>query len=144
YLANLYTNYVAAVEAGKIDQKGLASFKNRLASFYKNYNAELDAKVTAKLLALYANKTAPQFLPTGFDKYKNDVQNIQTVEEISKNSIITGRSNINGASLAQDIDKAFSNQDELVKTLKKDPVYLLFQNLRETYMKTADPQYTDL
>lgn len=144
YLANLYSNYVAAVEAGKIDQKGLASFKNRLASFYKNYNAELDAKVTAKLLALYANKTAPQFLPTGFDKYKNDVQNIQTVEEISKNSIITGRSNINGASLAQDIDKAFSNQDELVKTLKKDPVYLLFQNLRETYMKTADPQYTDL
>ncbi|WP_299177943.1 S46 family peptidase, partial [uncultured Chryseobacterium sp.] len=102
YLANLYSNYVAAVEAGKIDQKGLASFKNRLASFYKNYNAELDAKVTAKLLALYANKTAPQFLPTGFDKYKNDVQNIQTVEEISKNSIITGRSNINGASLAQD------------------------------------------
>ncbi len=144
YLANLYSNYVAAVEAGKIDQKGLASFKNRLASFYKNYNAELDAKVTAKLLALYANKTTPQFLPAGFDKYKNDAQNIQTVEEISKNSIITGRSNINGASLAQDIDKAFSNQDELVKTLKKDPVYLLFQNLRETYMKTADPQYTEL
>lgn len=144
YLANLYTNYVAAVEAGKIDQKGLASFKNRLASFYKDYNAELDAKVTAKLLALYANKTTPQFLPAGFDKYKNDAQNIQTVEEISKNSIITGRSDINGASLAQDIDKAFSNQDELVKTLKKDPVYLLFQNLRETYMKTADPQYIEL
>ncbi|GAB0155223.1 S46 family peptidase [Chryseobacterium sp. Alg-005] len=143
-LANLYSNYIAAVEAGRMDEKSLASFKNRLSSFYKDYSAELDAKVTAKLLALYANKTAPQFLPAGFDKYKNEAQNIQSIEEISKNSIITGRSEVNGASLAQDIDKAFSNQDKLIKTLKKDPVFQLFTNLKETYMKTADPQYTSL
>lgn len=143
-LANLYSNYIAAVEAGRMDEKSLASFKNRLSSFYKDYSAELDAKVTAKLLALYANKTTPQFLPAGFEKYKNEAQNIQSIEEISKNSIITGRSEVNGASLAQDIDKAFSNQDKLIKTLKKDPVYLLFTNLKETYMKAADPQYTSL
>ncbi|RKS97424.1 S46 family peptidase [Chryseobacterium defluvii] len=143
-LANLYSNYIAAVEAGRMDEKSLASFKNRLSSFYKDYSAELDAKVTAKLLALYASKTTPQFLPAGFEKYKNEAQNIQSIEEISKNSIITGRSEVNGASLAQDIDKAFSNQDKLIKTLKKDPVYLLFTNLKETYMKAADPQYTSL
>lgn len=143
-LANLYSNYITAVEAGRMDEKGTTALKNRLTSFYKDYSPELDAKVTAKLLALYANKTAPQFLPAGFDKYKNEAQNIQTIEEISKNSIITGRTAVNGASLSSDIDKAFSNQDKLIKTLKKDPVYQLFTNIRETYMKTADPQFTSI
>lgn len=143
-LANLYSNYIAAVEAGRMDEKGLSSFKNRLTSFYKNYSAELDAKVTAKLLALYANKTAPQFLPAGFEKYKNEAQNIETIENMSKNSVITGRSEVNGASLSENIDKAFSNQDKLIKTIKKDPVFQLFSNMKETYLKTADTQYNSL
>ncbi|WBV60089.1 S46 family peptidase [Chryseobacterium camelliae] len=143
-LANLYYNYVTSVEAGRMDEKATTSFKNRLTSFYKDYSAELDAKVTAKLLALYANKTAPQFLPAGFDKYKNEAQNIQSIEEASKNSIITGRADVNGASVTKDIEKAFSNQDKLIKTLKKDPVYQLYVTLRETYMKTTDPQFTSL
>ncbi|KUJ49957.1 S46 family peptidase [Chryseobacterium sp. JAH] len=143
-LANLYSNYITSLEAGRMDEKGTAAFKNRLTSFYKDYSAELDAKVTAKLLALYANKTAPQFLPAGFEKYKNEAQNITTIEDISKNSVITGRSAVNGASLSTDIDKAFSNQDKLIKTIKKDPVYQLFMNVKDTYMKTADPQFNAL
>lgn len=143
-LANLYSNYITSLEAGRMDEKGTTAFKNRLTSFYKDYSAELDAKVTAKLLALYANKTAPQFLPAGFDKYKNEAQNITEIEEISKNSVITGRSEVNGASLSGDIEKAFSNQDKLIKTIKKDPVYQLFMSLKETYLKTADPQFASL
>ncbi|MCW3170572.1 S46 family peptidase [Chryseobacterium sp. 09-1422] len=143
-LANLFSNYITAVEAGRMDEKGTAAFKSRLTSFYKDYSAELDAKVTAKLLALYANKTAPQFLPVGFDKYKNEAQNITAIEEISKNSVISGRSAVNGASLNVDIDKAFSNQDKLIKTIKKDPVYQLFMSMKDTYMKNADPQFTSL
>lgn len=143
-LANLYSNYITTVEAGRMDEKGINAFKNRLSSFYKNYSAELDAKVTAKLLALYANKTAPQFLPAGFEKYKNEAQNIETLENISKNSVITGRSDVNGASLSENIDKAFSNPDKLIKTIKKDPVYQLFMSMKETYMKTADQQYNAL
>lgn len=143
-LANLYSNYITSLEAGRMDEKGTTAFKNRLTSFYKDYSAELDAKVTAKLLALYANKTAPQFLPAGFEKYKNEAQNIAEIEEISKNSVITGRSEVNGASLSGDIEKAFSNQDKLIKTIKKDPVYQLLMSLKETYLKTADPQFASL
>jgi len=143
-LANMFSNHIIAVEAGKMDEKGLTAFKKKLTSFYKDYSAELDAKVTAKLLALYANKTAPQFLPAGFDKYKNEIQNITSFEEMSKNSVITGRSQVNGAALNGDIEKAFSNQDKLIKTIKKDPVYQLFMSIKDTYMKTADPQFTDL
>ncbi|PJJ62937.1 S46 family peptidase [Chryseobacterium geocarposphaerae] len=143
-LASLYYNYVTSVEAGRMDEKATTTFKNKLTSFYKDYSAELDAKVTAKLLALYANKTAPQFLPAGFDKYKNEAQNIQSIEEASKNSVITGRTEVNGASTSKDIEKAFSNQDKLIKTLRKDPIYQIYVTLRETYMKTADPQFTSL
>lgn len=143
-LASDYYNYITSVEAGRMDEKELTKLKTKLAAFYKDYSAELDAKVTAKLLALYANKTAPQFLPAGFDKYKNETQNIQTLEEISKNSIITGRTAINGTTLNTDIEKAFSNPDKLIKTLKKDPVYQLYILVRDTYMKNADPQFTAL
>lgn len=143
-LANMYSNYITSVEAGRMDEKGTTAFKNKLTSFYKDYSAELDSKVTAKLLALYANKTDAQFLPAGFDKYKNEAQNITGFEELSKNSIITGRSQVNGATLNGDIEKAFSNQDKLIKTIKKDAVYQLFMSIKDTYMKTADPQFTSL
>lgn len=143
-LANLYSNYITSLEAGKMDEKGTTAFKTKLTSFYKDYSAELDSKVTAKLLALYANKTEAQFLPAGFDKYKNEAQNITSFEELSKNSVITGRSQVNGATLNSDIEKAFSNQDKLIKTIKKDAVYQLFISIKDTYMKTADPQLTGL
>ncbi|MCD0457333.1 S46 family peptidase [Chryseobacterium sp. LC2016-27] len=143
-LANMYSNYITSVEAGRMDEKGITAFKNKLTSFYKDYSAELDSKVTAKLLALYANKTDAQFLPAGFDKYKNEAQNITNFEELSKNSVITGRSQVNGAALNGDIEKAFSNQDKLIKTIKKDAVYQLFMSIKDTYMKTADPQFTSL
>ncbi len=118
-LAGDYYDFVTAVEAGRMDEKELAKLKTKLTSFYKDYSAELDAKVTAKLLALYVNKTAPQFLPAGFAKYKDEAANMSVVEDMSKNSIITGRTAVNGAALNTDIDKAFSNQDKLIKTLKK-------------------------
>lgn len=143
-LASDYYTYISSVESGRMDEKELTKLKTKLTSFYKDYSPELDAKVTAKLLALYANKTAPQFLPAGFDKYKNEAQNIPAIEEISKNSIITGRTAVNGANLSTDIEKAFSNQDKLIKNLKKDPVYQLYVSIRDTYMKTADPQFTSL
>ncbi len=143
-LAGDYFDYIASVEAGRMDEKELSKLKSKLTSFYKDYSADLDARVTAKLLALYANKTAPQFLPAGFNKYKDENQNMPVIEEMSKNSIITGRAQVNGAALNADIDKAFSNPDKLIKTLKKDPVFQLYVTMREMYMKTADPQYTTL
>lgn len=143
-LANLYSNFVTSVEAGRMDEKGIAAFKKRLTSFYKDYSPELDAKVTAKLIALYANKTEAKFLPSGFEKYKNDAQNIVNVEEMSKNSIVTGRTAVNGALLSTDVEKAFSNQDKLIKTLKKDPIYQLLITMKEAYNKNTDPQFTSL
>lgn len=141
-LANFYYNFVKAVESGKMDAKTADNFKARLAAIYKDYDAVLDAKVTAKLLALYANKTPKQFLPAGFEQYKDENQNLKTIEELSKNSVITGRGTLNGATTYSDINKVFADQNALVQNLKKDPLMKLFSTLREHYIATTDAKVT--
>lgn len=142
-LANNYYNFINAVESGKMDAKTLESFKNRMNSFYKDYDGELDAKVTAKVLALYANRVPPQYLPAGFEKFKDVNQNLKTVEEWSKNSVITGRGSLNGATAYSDLNKVFADQKALVQNLKKDPLMQLFTSMREAYMKNTDPKYNE-
>ena len=142
-LANNYYNFINAVESGKMDAKTLESFKNRMDSFYKDYDGELDAKVTAKVLALYANRVPAQYLPAGFEKFKDVNQNLKTVEEWSKNSVITGRGTLNGATTYSDLNKVFADQKALVQNLKKDPLMQLFTSMREAYVKNTDPKYNE-
>lgn len=142
-LANNYYNFVKAVESGKMDAKTADNFKARLSGIYKDYDAVLDAKVTAKLLALYANKTPKQFLPEGFEQYKDENQNLKTIEELSKNSVITGRGALNGATTYSDINKVFSDQNVLVQNLKNDPLMKLLTAFREQYMASTDGKVTE-
>ena len=69
-------------------------------------------------MALYANKTAPEFLPEGFTQFKDVNQNLQVLENWSRNSVISGRNSVNGATVYSNIDQVFSNLPELVKTLE--------------------------
>ncbi|ACU07038.1 hypothetical protein FIC_00583 [Flavobacteriaceae bacterium 3519-10] len=143
-LANLYLNFMQSFEAGKADEKSQTAFKNRLAAFYKDYDAELDAKVTAKLLALYAAKTPQQFLPANFSQFNDETKNLATLENWSANSVITGRKAFNGATAAADIQKVFANPAELIKTLKTDPIIQLASSMRETYLTTTETRFASL
>ncbi len=143
-LANQYLNFIYSYEAGKADEKATTALKNRLSSFYKDYDGALDAKVTAKLLALYADKTPQQFLPANFEQFKDENANLNTVEEWSKNSIVSGRKAFNGATAAADINKVFANQAELVKALKADPFVQLASSMRESYVSTTEGKYSEL
>lgn len=141
-LASLFGSYVEAVENGTSSQKSLDNLKSRLSEIYKDYESGLDAKVTAKVLALYANKTPQQFLPSGFDNYKDAGQNTVTVENWAKNSVITGGGTVNGATVYTDINKVFADQNTLVKALKNDPLVQLYANLKNTYVKTTQDKVT--
>ena len=142
-LANNFFNFANAVESGKMDAKSLENFKNRLKEIYKNYDPELDAKVTAKVLALYANRVQPEYLPAGFEQYKDVNRNLQTIEELSKNSVLTGRGSLNGATMYSGIDKVFSDQNALVQNLKNDPLMKLFTSIRESYLNKTDGKYAE-
>ncbi|MGZ5285240.1 MAG: S46 family peptidase, partial [Kaistella sp.] len=142
-LANNYFSFANAVESGKMDAKSLESFKTRLTEIYKNYDPELDAKVTAKVLALYANRVQPQFLPAGFEQYKDVNRNLQTIEELSKNSVMTGRGTLNGATMYSGIDKVFADPNALVQNLKSDPLMKLFMAMRESYLTKTDGKFAE-
>ena len=142
--ASIYTNFIESYEAGKIDAKALNNLKNRLKGMYKNYDGELDAKVTAKVLSLYANKSATQFLPTTLVPFKDVNASIATIENYSKNSIITGRGNLNGATVYTNIDQVFADPAALINNLKKDPIMQLFACMKASYVTTTESQVNAL
>ncbi len=142
-LAGLLNNYIQSYEAGKMDAKNVEALKSRLAEIYKDYDAELDAKVTAKILALYANKTPSNFLPKDFDQLKNETKNLGMMDNVSKISMITGRSR-DANNLAQNTDKLFADQKTLVANLKKDPLIQMYSAFRNSYLETTDKQVTTL
>ena len=131
-------------EAGKINDQTLAAFKNRLSGTYQNYNGELDAKVTAQLLALYAEKTPEKFLPANFSQLKDANKNLATVENWSKKSVVTGRGTFNGATAVTDIDKVFANPAQLIKNLKSDPIIQWASAMKDSYMNTSEGKYSEL
>ncbi|MBF6611378.1 MAG: S46 family peptidase [Chryseobacterium sp.] len=141
-LASNYLSFITAVENGKMDTKTADAFRDRLSGFYKDYDGELDAKVTAKVLALYAKKTPETFLPAGFkNEYSDENKNLYTIENWSKNSVISGRGTMNGATVYNDINKVFADRNALVQNLKNDPLLKLFASLRDAYMKNSNDQY---
>ena len=143
-LGSLFGSYVEAVENGTSSQKSLDQLKSRLSEIYKDYESGLDAKVTAKVIALYANKTPQQFLPAGFENYKDVNQNISTIENWAKNSVVMGSGKVNGATVYSDINKVFADQNALVQALKKDPIVQLYASIKGTYVKTTHEKVTSL
>ena len=143
-LGSLFGSYVEAAENGTSSQKSLDQLKSRLSEIYKDYESGLDAKVTAKVVALYANKTPQQFLPAGFENYKDVNQNISTIENWAKNSVVMGSGKVNGATVYSDINKVFADQNALVQALKKDPVVQLYASIKGTYVKTTHEKVTSL
>lgn len=142
-LANNYYNYLQAVESGKADAKYVQSLKDRLSGIYKDYDGTLDAKVLAKLLALYVKKTPKEFLPIGFKEFGDENSNLKQFEEWSKNSIITGRKTMNGATVYTDINKVFADEKALKKELNSDPLMGALVAFKEEYLSKTDAKYTE-
>ncbi|WP_226064347.1 S46 family peptidase [Kaistella polysaccharea] len=143
-LANHYINFMQSYEAGKMNDQAITAFKNRLSNIYKDYSGELDAKVTAELLALYVAKTPEKFLPNNFSQLKDVNRNIEIVEGWSKNSVVTGRGSLNGATTISDINKVFENPQELIKNLKNDPIIQWASALRNSYTTTTEGKYAEI
>jgi hypothetical protein len=127
-----------------MNDQTLTAFKNRLSNIYQNYDGELDAKVTAQLLALYAEKTPEKFLPANFNQLKDVNKNIEMVEGWSKNSVVTGRASFNGATTTTNIDKVFANPAELIKNLKNDPIIKWSSAMKDAYMTSTEGKYVEL
>ena len=143
-LANIFLNHIERVQAGKADAKYLQALKEHLKTFYKDYDGELDAKVTAKLLSLYAKRVPAQFLPAELKSSENEALSEKKIEQASQTSLITGRGKLGGMSFPADLDKLFADESKLVQHLKNDSFVQLFSKIRNAYNSEVYPKYTSL
>ncbi len=143
-LAGFFVNLLATEAAGKLDAATLNRFESRLASIYKNYDPKLDAKVTAGVLALYAEKTDPKFLPEGFGAFKDANKNLATMESFSQASVVSGRKAVNGKTLAEDPKAVLSNMPQLKAALASDPMMKIYASLQSSYASTTQEPYAKI
>lgn len=144
YLARMFHTYVEGLNSGKISNEETKNFQNNLAETLKDYDAELDAQVTARLLHLYATKSEPRFLPQSLKAYQNLDFAIAEVEKLSSQSLITGRGQHNGKTIHLNLEEILSNPKDLALYLKKDPLLQLYSDLRQAYIQTTDTEFTRL
>lgn len=140
-LANTYLNFISDYENGKFTPKDSENLKNRLEGIYKDYDAALDAKVAARLIALYVQKSKPEFLPAVMKRFEDANKNESVLEQFSANSIITGRKKIGNLSTAENIGELLKNPAQLVAALKKDELLTHFSHFRAQYLSSTDGQY---
>jgi len=141
YLANLYINFVEKYESGKADEIYISNLKNRLSAIYKDYDKNLDAAVSAKILSIYVNKMPQDFLPDNFLIYKDENFNFYEIEKFWKKSIITGNKKFAKTTVNENINEIFSNPKKLVKTLKSDPIFSIVEKIRSTYFEKVSKTY---
>ena len=141
-LANYYINFVEAKEANKMSPDLQERYANVLSDFYKNFDGELDAKVTAKVLALYQQQNNAAFLPANFSQYADANKNLSTFENLSKNSIISGRGNLNGKTAYTDLN-GILNDPNFITEIKKDPFYILANDMKSAYLSKVDGKFIE-
>ncbi|PKP20508.1 MAG: serine protease [Bacteroidetes bacterium HGW-Bacteroidetes-20] len=119
-------------------EKALENLPARFDKFFKDFNVDVDKKVTAALFEYYYNETTPDQRPEFFnklvEKYKMDFTKM--TEDMYKKSILHNQEALN---------KFVKNPN--AKVLDKDPMYQCFDKLYDFYFEKMDPtdeQYTAL
>lgn len=119
-----FANSVLLSPPGKPEEKA-AFVKDRLIDAYKDYEPNLDRKVTARLLALYAEKVPSEFRPAIYQtidkKFKGDY--VKYADWVFKNTKFTSLDNI--ITLVKEDKK---------KDIDKDPVIELAKSVNECLM----------
>ncbi len=141
-LANYFINIISLKEAGKFDAAAQQRSVDYLSGFYKDYDGALDAKVAAKVVALYQLKNNPSLLPPGFNQFSDAKKNEEIFEDWSKNSVISGRGKLNGKTTYTDLN-GILNDPNFVTEIKKDPFYKLAADLKNAYTTNTDGKFSE-
>jgi len=137
-VALVLNNLIEAAEDPAAIKENVEEYKNRLISYlenlYRNYDADLDEEVSLALIDVYKKEVPTAFLPEN---------KIEINTETFKNSIITGKKDIQGINLLDDVAKAFENTDVLISTLKEDPLIREIGKIRQAYEEKVSPVYLE-
>jgi hypothetical protein len=108
--------------------------KTRAAKFYKTFNPALEKEMLQKMLEIYAENVAPEYIPDCYrtieKKFKGDYK--KYVDHIFDKSIFASEANL----------LAFLNNPKK-KTIQKDPAYVVANSFISSYMIARLSQMTD-
>ncbi|MBK6978982.1 MAG: S46 family peptidase [Cytophagaceae bacterium] len=127
-VANFYAAAIDLADASKLDANNSKRVANALKAFYKDYDAALDLKLSAKLLTMYSKKVSADLLPEEL-KILSDEQ--KCYEWLQKNSSFLSNSDfVNSLK-----DETFSKEN--VASMKSNPVVVLFRNMKSLYTEKS-------
>lgn len=114
-----------------------ASLKTRLINYlnglYKDYDADLDQEVSLALIDLYKKNVPSEFLPES---------PIQINATTFANSIISGKKEINGVKLTENVEQALADDAAFIAALENDPLMKQITAIEKAYEEKVSPKYT--
>lgn len=130
---------VLLLNLSEVDTQRFESAKNqtksRISDIYKNYDAELDGKASAKLLSMYSSQVETKFQASGFENYKelNNAQNI--VNSLWEKSMLTDNKNTLINLLSE------SDNQKIKDQINNDPIVNFVRPYLKVYRTDIQPNY---
>ncbi|MDR3272857.1 MAG: S46 family peptidase [Flavobacteriaceae bacterium] len=129
FLLNLLNNKTQDFDKAK------ESVKGRILSIYKNYDADLDGEVSAKMLSMYSLNVEPMFQAAGHENYEKEETAQLFLSDLWKNSLLTGKKGNLIDSLSS------KSREQLTEILQKDPVFSFVKPYYEVHANKITPNY---
>lgn len=136
YLASLFNHIDELYNADRLTKEMLDNFKYEINNIYKDYDKELDAQVTAKILAFYIKQSPKDLLPADFAKYADYNRNVAMFNKWNQRSMVTNGDN--------DLDKLFGASSQQRAAMRKDNFVKLYLSFREAYRAKSYRYYKEI
>ena len=143
-LAVNYSNFIKQYESKRWSPEAKSRLLSFLKGIYTDYDPRLDAQITASLLALVANKMPKQYVSPGSELFTSPGKNVESLQSMYMNSLITGLKRFNGETVNSNLDGIFANEDLLVSELKKDSLILIAGFINDYYKNNIEQYYNSL
>ena len=138
-LAGRYGSLISLFDEKELNETALAetiqNLEEATSSHFKDYSLSIDSEISPKLLAAYQENSSSKFHPSIFKeinkKYGGDVN--AYMKKVFKKSLFS-----NQARLTSLLDNPTQRK---LKKIKKDPAYLLYKELAETYFGKISDGY---
>ena len=132
---NLIKEYTKETPDEVAQQRAAEVLKPRINSFFKDYNADVDQKLFAALLEMFAQQIdeslKPKFEATVNEKYNGDYTAF--AEAVFKKSIFDNRVELS--------DLVYNPSKGKIKKLLADPAYVIVSELLDQYKNEIAPSY---
>lgn len=116
-----------------LDDYDIIDLQLTLEEFYDDYISEVDRAVSAASLVVFVKYMPDELLPKSLSKHRNDIQ--------------TFVDNLFNSSILDDPDKTLklfeAKPEEIIKTLKADPAYKFYLEMRDIQDNKVSSYYAD-